>query len=175
MTTFYLIRHGEPTYTYVESKGFTGHGRDLGPLTPAGIEQLKARAKDPRLSGCELILASPYTRALQSAAVLSKELGIDLIVEVDLHEWLSDRTFQSRGESISLFKDFTLHNGIYPENEEKRWEEKRSIQARVEKVLSHYLDLDKVIVVCHRTIVQTLTGIDPDYGGLVEYQLRHAL
>lgn len=37
-----------------------------------------------------MILSSPYTRALQTAAILSRELNIDLQVEFDLREWQPD-------------------------------------------------------------------------------------
>jgi|GEM_PF-5740943 len=33
MTTFYLVRHGEPTYKPIDERKFIGHGRDLAPLT----------------------------------------------------------------------------------------------------------------------------------------------
>lgn len=32
MAKFYLIRHGEPDYTYGDTHGFIGHGHDLAPL-----------------------------------------------------------------------------------------------------------------------------------------------
>ena len=85
MTVFYLIRHGEPTYQPVNDRNFIGHGLDLAPLTEIGIQQLKETSKDNRLKNCEVIVSSPYTRALQSASILSKELGIDIEVDVDLH------------------------------------------------------------------------------------------
>ena len=75
MTTFYLVRHGEPTYKPVDVRKFIGHGRDLAPLTKNGIEGVKKTANDSRLKNCEIIVSSPYTRALQTAAILSKELG----------------------------------------------------------------------------------------------------
>lgn len=54
-----LIRHGEPTYEVVTKRGYKGHGRDLGPLTTLGIKQAKTVAKDKRLQGAEIIIASP--------------------------------------------------------------------------------------------------------------------
>lgn len=74
MTTFYLIRHGEPTYKPIDERRFIGHGRDLAPLTENGIKGVKETALDNRLKNCEIIVSSPYTRALQTAAILSKEL-----------------------------------------------------------------------------------------------------
>jgi broad specificity phosphatase PhoE len=40
-----------------------------------------------------LILTSPMTRALQTAALLSRALDLPLAVEFDLHEWVPDRTY----------------------------------------------------------------------------------
>lgn len=108
MTMFYLVRHGEVTYGHVDKRNFIGHGRDLAPLTEKGIMQLKETAKDHRLKDCEIIVSSPYTRALQSAAIISKELSIDIDVDVDLHEWLPDSTFmfKTSEEAIALCNDF---------------------------------------------------------------------
>jgi broad specificity phosphatase PhoE len=82
MTKLVLIRHGEPDYSYVTERGFKGHGRDLGQLTASGIEQAKLAAKDSRLDGAELIVASPYTRALQTAAIISKERNLDISISL---------------------------------------------------------------------------------------------
>ncbi len=56
MAIFYLVRHGEAT------------------------------AIDERLKSAQLIVASPYTRALETAAIISRETGLKIRVEVDLHE-----------------------------------------------------------------------------------------
>ena len=39
MTKFYLVRHGQPDYSYVDERGFKGQGRDFAPLTKLGEEQ----------------------------------------------------------------------------------------------------------------------------------------
>lgn len=56
MTTFYLIRHGEPTYKPIDERKFMK------------------------------IVSYPYARALQTFAILSTELGINLEVDINLHE-----------------------------------------------------------------------------------------
>ena len=70
-----LIRHGKPDYTPVDTRGFIGHGRSLAPLTPEGIAQAEKVAQQPVLQGIQLIAASPLTRALQTAAVISRATG----------------------------------------------------------------------------------------------------
>ena len=40
-----------------------------------------------RLEGVEIIISSPYTRAMQSATIISKNRKLDIRVEIGLHEW----------------------------------------------------------------------------------------
>ena len=95
MALFYLIRHGKPDYTSVDKRGFPAFGRDLAPLSEGAKQQISMMAKDERLQGASFIVSSPYTRALQTAAIISKETGIEIQVEVDLHEWLPDLSFRT--------------------------------------------------------------------------------
>lgn len=86
---FYLIRHGEPDYSEASTKMYHDIGIELSPLTENGRIQIKKVAEDPRLQNASIIISSPFTRALQTAAILSKELGLDMIVETDLNEWMA--------------------------------------------------------------------------------------
>lgn len=73
-----LIRHGEPDYRVVTERKFKGHGRDLAPLTEQGVLQAEAVSHDPRLAGAEFIVSSPYTRALQTAAMVTCNSDVTL-------------------------------------------------------------------------------------------------
>ena len=94
MTTFYLLRHGEAAYDAMLEHGFYGFGRDLAPLSSRGIQQAEAAARDPRLKTSELLASSPYTRAMQTAAIVARETGLPITVDLDLHEWIPDKTNQ---------------------------------------------------------------------------------
>ena len=96
MTTFIFIRHGEPRYDEVIARGYKNQGYDLGKLTDRGVSQAEAVAKESILTGAQLIIASPYTRALQTAAIISRITQIPLVVENDLHEWMPDTSFSDR-------------------------------------------------------------------------------
>lgn len=48
MTSFYLVRHGEPHYDYAEEHRLKGHSRDLVPLTEHGVAQDETRSWEPR-------------------------------------------------------------------------------------------------------------------------------
>ena len=103
-----FIRHGEPDFNAVDSRGFIGLGREFAPLTSAGIDQAEEASKNLLLKDAEIIVSSPYTRALQTAAVISKNIGLEIAVETDLHEQIFDKTFMVKGaeEAKSLNLDF---------------------------------------------------------------------
>lgn len=58
----------------------------MAPLTELGIKQAEEVSLSPLLEGCQVIVSSPYTRALQTAAIISKNTGLNIKVEVDIHE-----------------------------------------------------------------------------------------
>lgn len=73
-----FIRHGEPDYLQCDERGFIGHGRDLAPLTISGKKQSKDVSKNEDLYACEVIVSSQYTRALQTASIISRNAGIKI-------------------------------------------------------------------------------------------------
>ncbi|SFB04477.1 Broad specificity phosphatase PhoE [Cohnella sp. OV330] len=176
MTQFYLIRHGEPHWEINEQYKLKGHGRDLVPLTPKGIEQVYAAAKDDRLQTANAIVSSPYTRALQTAAILSKELGLDVVVEFDLREWQPDLTFEfdSLERLKELGDDFDRHDGVYPSGETKLWESKELLKNRIEKVIHKYLAYEKVIITGHGMAFRTLVGEigEIPHASIIEYAVK---
>lgn len=171
MTKLILIRHGEPDYSFVTERGFKGHGRDLAQLTPEGIGQAKAAAKDHRLDGAQLIVASPYTRALQTAAIISKERELDINIELDLHEWLPDLEFNyiSDAEVIVAAKECSACKGEYIEEDKKNWEKLSVVSNRAFKSLEKYLNYDKIIVVAHGIVIRQFQfHVEVPYCGIIE-------
>ncbi|MCL2487188.1 MAG: histidine phosphatase family protein [Oscillospiraceae bacterium] len=163
-----FIRHGEPDYSHVERRGFIGHGLDLGPLTPDGIQQAEQAAADPRLDGIQLIVASPYTRALQTAAIISRRRDIEIAVEVDLHEWLPDTTYTTGGAAIWLEQYRALRaaeSGILPDIEAFE-----SVFSRAKAVLKRYAHYDKIAVVAHGVLIRQFTPrASLGYCGITEF------
>lgn len=166
MTTFYLIRHAEPNWAFKIERNLQGAFRDYVPLTDNGVQQAEQILHRNRyLLECEMILSSPFTRSLQTAAIINRTLGLPLHVEFDLHEWIPDN-FQADtlSEIRALHHDFHIHDGCVPAGETKLWETKESVLKRTTNVLTKYLDQKKVMVVCHGMVIQTLmasgTGLD---------------
>ncbi|MFO7637208.1 MAG: histidine phosphatase family protein, partial [Clostridia bacterium] len=140
MSTFYFIRHGQQDHDVIKDMHFTGYGLELVPLTPLGETQAGDCAGDFRLHDCEIILTSPYTRALQTAAILSRRLGKDLRVEVDLREHELDMA--GRVESLEELRSIApqhqreVHGGN--EDGDHTRETYESLKARVTAVLEKY-------------------------------------
>jgi broad specificity phosphatase PhoE len=176
-----FIRHGEPDKSYVDEKGFIGQGRDLAPLSHLGITQANEVSHHPLLDDGQLIISSPYTRALQTAAIISKNTGIEINVEIDLHEFIPDKTFMVKGEeeNISFHKDFMRHQGEYPEGETRKWETISEIIKRSKPVLDKYMSMEytKIIVVAHGGVIRRYTGerfIDYCEASEIEYTDKFA-
>jgi len=162
MAHFYLIRHGEPTYDNLLEHGFFGFGRDLAPLTEEGKKQAEITARDIRLKDAALIVSSPYTRALQTAQIISRETGLRVEVELDLHEWVPDweNHYTTSEESFALAREFTKYRGEYPPGEIFRWETVSHMRVRMRRVADKYVKYDKVIFVGHGMAFRSLTYIE---------------
>jgi broad specificity phosphatase PhoE len=151
-----MIRHGEPDYSFSETKGWSGAGREIAPLTPAGIQQAEQVALDPRLDGSQLIISSPFPRALQTAAVISRVTGLKIEVAFDLHEWLIDTTHQNKNmqDTMNSVREISRFKGIHDENAIFNWEGYDQVAKRAYAALTPYLHYEKVIVACHAYIIK---------------------
>lgn len=157
-----LIRHGQPDYTEVTQRHFVGHGRDLAKLSPRGIQQAEAISRDPRLMSADLILSSPYTRALQTAAIISRNTGLPIEVETDLIEWMPDLTFSYSGPEHfgEIEAELQRCQGEWNESCNYRWESYSDLGRRAFDVVRKYLDHETVIVVAHGMLMRQFVHMD---------------
>ncbi len=172
---FYFIRHGKTDYSERNTKIYQGFGVNLAKLSEVGVFQVKKAAKDKRLKGANIILSSPYTRALQTAAILSRELDAGIIIETDLHEWLANKNYIYENEEVTekAYFEYKEAHGKHPAGEEKIWEDAASIKQRVLKVLDKYRNYKKVIVVGHGTMIKAITGKKHlPCAGIVEFDMK---
>lgn len=170
---FYLVRHGETEYKEKDTKIYQGFGVNFASLSAKGRHTIENTAKDARLCGANIILSSPYTRALQTAAILSKELQVDIIIETDLHEWLANKhyRYETDEQAERNYEEFVQYGGMYPDGEEKNWEDTERLRQRLFGVLDKYKHYDKVIVVCHGMLIQAVcNGYHPRNGEIIEWE-----
>ena len=155
MLRIVLMRHSEPDYSLVNAKKYIGHGKDLAQLTENGIQIAEKASCDSRLDDAEFIVSSPYTRALQTAAIISKNRQLDIKIELDLHEWMPDLTFQY-STSQEAFKATELcktYKGICPVGSEMLFENLQDVFDRAKTSLLRYIEHRKIIVVTHSMVM----------------------
>lgn len=78
----YLMRHGETLYQSRASEGALGNGE----LTERGREQIAAVALLFRGVPLDRVYASPLARAQETARIVAKERGLDVLLSNDLRE-----------------------------------------------------------------------------------------
>ncbi len=160
--TIYLMRHGEPTYADTVKLGLRGQGAELGQLTPAGIAQAEAAAKDPRIQDVDLIVSSPYPRALQTAAIVSREIDRPIEVAPGIFEWLpaTDYSDMSQKDIYDAWQEYKQSGGVHlPEHRFQKWETHAQLRARVLPWVLPYAqrtDIGKLLIVCHGGVMRAL-------------------
>lgn len=174
MTTFYFVRHGEPDYGSVGTWSRIPFGRDFACLTQVGVDQICKAASQLSGQDAQIIISSPFTRAMHGATIISRALDLPVFVEKDLHEWQSDLTHEIVEDEklLMLCRDFDACNGIYPNGAEKLWESREMVRKRVLTVLEKYAEYEKVIVMGHAIMIQTITGEKRpfEYGEVVVWK-----
>ena len=174
MPQFLLMRHGQADFGPPRSWNTSGWGADLAPLTEAGALQVAARVAEIREWGPQIILASPMTRALQSAAIVAAALQLAPLVEFELHEWVPDMSFRWRtlAEVLEHQDELQRCGGEWPSGEKRLWEPVSSIRSRVMAVLQRYSHIPRVLTVCHGMVMYSLTGRwEIENAELMEYSL----
>ena len=175
MTAFYFIRHGHMDLSLENTKFIQGRGTHMLPLSELGRQQNKTAAQDDRLRDAQLIISSPFGRTLHSAAILSKELGLDIRVEPDLHEWAPntvDYAYLPQEEAGRRWHALHDNHGRHPAGEMPAWESAEQMKARVFAVLDKYRHCRCVIAVCHGTLMQYVLDIPhPSNGQIVRFDL----
>ncbi|MBA3310161.1 MAG: histidine phosphatase family protein [Nocardioidaceae bacterium] len=176
MTTVYLVRHGEPDYEPVNSRGWPGAAADLSHLTPLGIRQSEAAADELAECGAGYLVSSPMTRALHTATVIGHRLALPVRVEFELREWLCDDTFRwtSFAEVLAAYDELNECGGEWPPGESRRWEPLSAVRDRTMGALRrHAVQADgPFIAVCHAVVIRSLTGEEsPPLGTVRPHRL----
>jgi broad specificity phosphatase PhoE len=159
--TFCLVRHGLPDWERIVRLEWIGPAADLAPLTAVGIAQAEQAAEDLRNFGASRIVASPMTRALQTAGIISARTGLQLSVELELHEWFPHKRLQWAGvEEVRLAYDDMVAAGLDGRPREPfMWESLGEVRARTLRALKRYaVEGARVIAVCHEVVIYSLTG-----------------
>ena len=151
-----FIRHGQQDYSEVLNRKYVGHGIDLAPLTENGIKMVESISFDSRLDNAEIIVCSPLTRTMQTAAIISKNRQLDIRVELDLQEWIPNLSFQysSEEEFLKAEKLCTQYKGVRPDDCEIKFENFEDVFNRAKTALLRYSSYKKIIAVSHSVVIR---------------------
>lgn len=170
-----FIRHGEPDFRARQDyfPKYEGRRYDLLHLSGQGCKQIVARIRELRGFNPNLILSSPYTRSLHTAAILSRAMNLEVVIEPELHDWLpvQDPSIKVSTDLIEQkareFLDFQT-KGLLPAN--RTWETEEELRQRIHRVFKRYEHLPTVIVSTHEAVIKSIIRTENvPYGALFHY------
>ncbi|MFI5529254.1 histidine phosphatase family protein [Kitasatospora sp. NPDC051853] len=163
--TAFLVRHGEADYDRLAPHApvYEGARRDFAPLTARGVTQALATAAE--LSGTQpaLVVASPYTRTLQTGALLAAAFGCELRVDPALHDWLPVRdgrtpvTADAVRRAIGEY-ELWRSSGVLPTD--RQWETDAEMAARLKAVVACHSAAGPLVVVSHEAVIKAAAGAE---------------
>ena len=83
--TYYVMRHGEANSN--EQNIFETHGDPNNHLTEKGRRQVYDALENVRGLGIDLIIASPFVRAQETAAIIAQDLDVLVVTEDKIREY----------------------------------------------------------------------------------------
>ena len=172
MVKVVMIRHGEPDYSYFTGPFYEGYGMELGQLTEKGIEQAKAVSLDSRLDGAQLIVSSPFPRALHTAMLISRNRDLEVEIRPGLHEWIPDNPYRFTEDADygQPNEDFVKYHGERHADSKYNYETLEEVFDRAYQALLPYVNYDKIIVVCHAVLMRAFSyQLDIPHCGIIEF------
>lgn len=170
MTKFILVRNGVADYSYLNQNNMMFAKKEWAFLSEEGIEQSRLAAITPDIKDADIIISSPYPKALQTASIISEINGIPIEGEIGLHDWVSNKLYVNARSFAKDYRkvmdDFMKNRNTTGEN----YEALQTVQKRALLTLRNYLIYDKVIAVTHGAVIFALTKEKVSHGGTVEVE-----
>ena len=168
-----LLRHGQSHFNAVYSVTRKDPGIVDPGLTPEGRRQIAAAAKAPGPWAARRIVASPYSRTLETAEIVAEALGLPVGVEPLVREraYFSCDIGSPRSQLEARWTQFDfgrLPERWWPEPEESEAE----LAARCGRFRRYAAELEdgsRVLVVTHWGFIRGLTGLEARNGALVPF------
>ena len=168
-----LLRHGQSEFNLHFSQSKRDPGIPDPKLTPLGHEQAEAAADALAGEGLRRILASPNTRALQTAEPIARRLGLPVIVNPVVRERYAFTcdVGTCRADLVRTWPahDFsTIEEVWWPEVEEPAGQVlARAALFRAE--MAALPDWRDTLVVCHWGFIMSLTGLSVQNGAWLRF------
>ncbi len=163
-----LLRHGQSEFNLLFTQNRTDPGIPDPKLTPLGQQQAEAAAEALKGQGLRRLIASPYTRALQTAEPIARRLNLPIIVNPVVRERYAFSC--DIGSPRSALQDAwpghdfsTLDDIWWPQIEEPR-DVVLARAALFRAEMSALPDWRDTVVVCHWGFIMSLTGLSVQNG-----------
>ena len=164
-----LLRHGQSEFNL----HFTATRRDPGIVDPAltelGTQQAEAAAAAMRAEGVRRIIASPYTRALQTAAPIARALGVAVLVDPTVRERCAFTcdigTPRGQLEQVWPEHDFAALDEVWWPPGIEGEAEIIARAGRFRATMAARADWAETLVVSHWGFILALTGVSVPNGG----------
>lgn len=177
----YLLRHGQSEYQATYDTTGVDPGIEDPRLTQLGRAQVRAAAEAARPLEVDLIVASPFTRTLDTALGVSEDGAIPVVVDAMVRERLSDSSDVGRHASV-LAREYPMLDlahleevwwtgGGVPDAAGVLVESHAHMAERVAAFLEwlHGREERSVLLVSHHGFIRSLSGITPENGVLYEF------
>jgi len=157
-----LLRHGQSEFNL----HFTATKRDPGivdaPLTELGHAQAEAAAEELAGAGIRRIIASPYTRALQTAAPLARRLGLPVQVTPAVRERYKFAcdigTPRTQLERTWPSHDFSAIDEVWWPDQEEDAEQVTHRARDFRSTMAALPDWSDTLVISHWGFILSMTG-----------------
>lgn len=170
-----LLRHAQSEFNALFSKTRIDPGIADPSLTELGRDQARLAARQVRGSSARRIITSPYSRALETTAILNEALGLPVTVETIVSErgaWSCDvgteRDTLARRWPDYDFSHLTNFWWRLKETQDQLLDRCRTFHARMAQVQ----DWPEVLVVTHWGFIRGLTGQTVQNAEIVAFDPR---
>ena len=160
--TFYLVRHGqsESNALGLLSSYPEVPGRTVRHLTEEGIREVKETADKLRAENIDIIIASPLTRTVETATLISEATGVPVLQDIRLRE--TDFGMFNAGPSAKFFKAYSEPEMRIMTDGADGVESFESMRARVVSILNDVKKEfagKKVVLVSHADTLEQIHGV----------------
>ena len=168
----YLLRHGQSEFNVHFARTRIDPGIEDPALTDSGLDQARAAATMLRPRGITRLVASPYRRTLETAAIVAEVLGLPIEIDSLVRErcWFACDV----GTPASQLR--TLWPGIdFDRLGERWWPSQGETEAQLSNRcgvfasrLHRATDWGETVYVSHWGFIRGLTGLAVGNGTVVE-------
>lgn len=157
--TFYLVRHGEAESNVNHIGNALPEKRKMH-LTEEGVKQVDATALFLSKQGVDAIIASPLQRTRETAMLIAKQTGVEVLIDNRLHETgLGIYNDGPIDKFFSKYPDMKMHISPDPNDGTESTIDMRgrimSLLHDIEKIHQG----EKVVIVSHGDVLDQFYGI----------------